>query len=341
MLRPTFNFLQSYRLFYPPIPGRIPPRTPPKMFRMDSIKSAIRAPFAPKLSTDECADLPSHIAHTRASIFELERRIHVARTNLLTISRCMKGMVPPSSTTSKIYSGTFGVFDLPRAIADLEESCSQITLDQQDLLRQQEVKRSTSFPAQLIDRPVVIPDSERIISPPRSLNCAYIAALRMSAEGSYHLLKVKKQELKIEMDKLEADVKHWGDIYAHMTSSKTDSQEQAQTTQRSPRLLRSPASRHSRTRKREAISSSKIGRAGSGICKSTRMRFLSRGRPFRSKRLFQGLCRGQTRLRLRSLEMMGRIQHFKIHHRRSASLRMPFPPSLAKKTVMRARDWGG
>ncbi|KAH7419559.1 hypothetical protein BKA64DRAFT_634238 [Cadophora sp. MPI-SDFR-AT-0126] len=188
------------------------------MFRMDSIKSALRAPFVPKLTTEESSDLPTHIAHTRANIFELERRINVARTNLLTISRCMKDLVSRSSITSEIYSGTFGVFDLPRAIADLE-----------DLLRQKEIKRRTTFPAQLIDRPVAIPDSERTISPPRSLSRAYIAGLRMSAEGSYHLLKVKRQGLKIELDRLEADVKRWGDIYARMTSS-SESQEQMQTT---------------------------------------------------------------------------------------------------------------
>lgn len=200
------------------------------MFRMDGIKTALRAPFVPKLTTNESADLPSHIAYTRASIFELERRINVARTNLLTISRCIKSMIPASSTTSKIYSGRFGIFDLPRAIADLEESCSQITLDQQDLLRQKQVKRNTAFPGHLVERPIVIPDSERTISPPRSLNRAYVAALRMSVEGSYHLLKVKKQEMRIELDRLEADVKRWGDIYAHIMSLEAVLQEKMQMT---------------------------------------------------------------------------------------------------------------
>ncbi|KAK0125713.1 hypothetical protein ONS95_000285 [Cadophora gregata] len=135
----------------------------------------------------------------------------------------MKGMIPPSSTTSKVYSGTFGVFDLPRAIADLEVSCSQMILDRQDLLRQQQVTRNKYFPVQMIEKPVDIPDSERIISPPRSLNRVYVAALGLTAEGSYQLLKVKKQELQIELERLEADVKRWGGIYAHMLSSESDS----------------------------------------------------------------------------------------------------------------------
>lgn len=129
MLCPAFNFLQTYLLLYALIPGHLPLGHTPKMFRMDSIKSALRAPFVPKLTTEESSDLPTHIAHTRANIFELERRINVARTNLLTISRCMKDLVSRSSITSEIYSGTFGVFDLPRAIADLEVNCSQTTLD--------------------------------------------------------------------------------------------------------------------------------------------------------------------------------------------------------------------
>ncbi|KAG4438670.1 hypothetical protein IFR05_005851 [Cadophora sp. M221] len=198
---------------------------------MGRIKAALKAPFVPKLTTEESADLPSQISRTRASIFELERRINVARTNLLTISRCMKGMLPPSADTSKLFSGKFGIFDLPIAIADLEESYSQISQDQQDLLRQQTLRRNTAFPAQLVERPVVIPHSERIISSPRSLNRVYISALKMTIEGSHHLLKVKKQELKLEMDKLEADVRRWGDIYTHMTSSEAQSPSEEQPQQ--------------------------------------------------------------------------------------------------------------
>lgn len=62
------------------------------MYRMDDIKAALRDPFVSKLTAEESADLYSRISHTRASIFELERRINVARTNLLTITRCSKGI---------------------------------------------------------------------------------------------------------------------------------------------------------------------------------------------------------------------------------------------------------
>ncbi|KAH9204331.1 hypothetical protein DL95DRAFT_471582 [Leptodontidium sp. 2 PMI_412] len=165
---------------------------------MDDIKAALRDPFVSKLTAEESADLYSHISHTRASIFELERRINV-------------------------FSGKFGIFDLPRAIADLEESSSHVSQDQQDILRQQNLKRNTTFPIKLVERPVFMPDSERTIFSPRSLNRVFIRVLKMTVEGCYHLLKVKKQELKLEMDKLEADVKRCGDIYTHMTSSEARS----------------------------------------------------------------------------------------------------------------------
>lgn len=183
---------------------------------MNTIRSALRT-SVPKLTAEESADLPSHMSYTRNSIFDIEREINVTRTNLLTIARCMQVMLP-SVGPCTLVSGSFGIFDLPRAIADLEESCSQISEDQQELIRQQELKRTTTFPTPLIHRPVVIPDSERTICSPRSLNRAYIATLKMTAEGSYQLLKVKKQELKLELDKLEADIKRWGDIYAHLSS---------------------------------------------------------------------------------------------------------------------------
>ncbi|KAL5322801.1 hypothetical protein ACEPPN_010778 [Leptodophora sp. 'Broadleaf-Isolate-01'] len=171
---------------------------------MDDIKAALRDPFVSKLTAEESADLYSRISHTRASIFELERRIN-------------------SADSSKVFSGKFGIFDLPRAIADLEESSSHVSQDQQDILRQQNLKRNTTFPIKLVERPVFMPDLERTIFSPRSLNRVFIRALKMTVEGCYHLLKVKKQELKLEMDKLEADVKRWGDIYTHMTSSEARS----------------------------------------------------------------------------------------------------------------------
>lgn len=188
------------------------------MLRMDSIKAALRAPFIPKLTTEESVDLPSYVSRTQTSIFELQRHIADTRTNLLTIARCIKSKLPSTTDSYKSFS-EYGIFDLPRAIADLEETYSQISINQQILRHQMDLKRKATFPVQLIERPVVIPDSERMIAMPLSMNRVYVTALAMSAEGHYYLLKVKKQEVQLELEKLKADVKRWGDIYEHMASS--------------------------------------------------------------------------------------------------------------------------
>ncbi|KAJ5038199.1 uncharacterized protein L3040_007066 [Drepanopeziza brunnea f. sp. 'multigermtubi'] len=179
------------------------------MLRMNSIKRAMRKPFAPKLTREENEDLEFHVAQIRSSIFALEHRIEISRTNLLTICRCLKSQLSSAAADSQVFSGTYGIFDLPRTIAALEERCNEITLNQQDLQRQKPPMRGNVCPSELIERPVTIPHDQRTISLPRGLPIGKAAALTVTVEGRYHLLQLKRKQLETEAERWEADVKNY------------------------------------------------------------------------------------------------------------------------------------
>ncbi|KAI9049966.1 hypothetical protein LZ554_006113 [Drepanopeziza brunnea f. sp. 'monogermtubi'] len=199
------------------------------MLRMNSIKRAMRKPFTPKLTREENEDLELHIAQIRSSIFALEHRIETSRTNLLTICRCLKSQLSSAAADSQVFSGTYGIFDLPRTIAALEERCNEITLHQQDLQRPKPPTRNKVCPSELIERPFTIPHDQRTISLPRGLPIGKAAALTVTVEGRYHLLQLKRKQLEIEAGRWEADVKYWGGIYDLMTSPISPSNPAAST----------------------------------------------------------------------------------------------------------------
>ncbi|KAN0095541.1 hypothetical protein V8E51_016252 [Hyaloscypha variabilis] len=170
-------------------------------------------PKKPKISHHHARILKDCIARTRKNIFRLERRARSLNANILTVCRCIEHKQPVLPPTLRLA----GIFQ-SKAVPSSTSEATPRTWSPIPLLRSHSPpdKTKTRNLASLIERPINIPDDERVIASPTSMTPEDIALMgdrKADLQVQLNLLVLKQAELEIDVHKLEADLMFWGGIY--------------------------------------------------------------------------------------------------------------------------------
>ncbi|KAE8454338.1 hypothetical protein EG329_005263 [Mollisiaceae sp. DMI_Dod_QoI] len=166
----------------------------------------------------ELSDCKSDFFHDcivmiRSDIFDLEARLNVLLSNLLTISRCIKSALPPISPGGRFASVNYDVLGMSSAVENLAQICAE------EAQKRQYLKRTHSQPHRVsvnrCSQPG--PGPKKPISS-ATLDFRFATGVQSQLEIDLEILVLKKAELMIGVDQLEADlcfwVQVWGDIKA-------------------------------------------------------------------------------------------------------------------------------
>ncbi|CZR61378.1 uncharacterized protein PAC_11274 [Phialocephala subalpina] len=166
-------------------------------------------------------ELPNHetevlndcIALLRSDIFALEARHNSLLSNLLTISRCIKSALPPFVPCHPMINTDDDSLDLRSAVEILARMCSDGVQQRQQCLTRNNFQPSRAGPVSW--RPQLVPETERPISPPVTLESEDLSPpnARAQLEIDLGVLVLKKAELMIGADKLEGDLSFWVQIW--------------------------------------------------------------------------------------------------------------------------------
>lgn len=187
------------------------------MFRLFGAKRS-PPPESIGLSERETEMFKDCIATTRRQIFETERRIKALNANLLTVCRCIKTRLPSFSPGVPIrLPDIFEGRDLPSP----PEVSHKKSAWHMPCLHRQNAPNSVGnpklhSPAYLIERPVVVPEDERVVAPPYSIKAKDVTSMahgKPDLEVQLNLLVLKKAELEVDAHKLEKDLLFWGGVY--------------------------------------------------------------------------------------------------------------------------------
>ncbi|KAF8850297.1 hypothetical protein BDZ45DRAFT_751892 [Acephala macrosclerotiorum] len=197
-------------------------------------------------------ELPDHesevlndcIALLRSNIFKLEAHHNSLLSNLLTISRCIKSALPPFMPCHAFINTDDDSLDLRSAVESLARLCADEVQQ-----RQQCLTKNNSQPSRLGSvnwRPQTIPESERPISPPTTLEPENLTppGMRAQLEIDLGILVLKKAELMIGADKLEGDLSFWVQIWEDIKAERRKRERESESMYTCDAKKRSYAHRH-------------------------------------------------------------------------------------------------
>lgn len=192
------------------------PASPDKFQRFLGTRNLSPPEEKPRLSSHHTEVFNDCIEATRTDIFQLERRIKALNSNILTVCRCIKQRQP--CFTPPITVQLLGVFQETAQSVQGSVKKSPRKWQSFPMLRSKSLPNETKFQniASLIDRPVDIPEYERVISSPTSINSedvALMAARKAEVQLRLNLLVLKKAELEVDVENLERDLVNLGDSY--------------------------------------------------------------------------------------------------------------------------------
>jgi len=179
------------------------------MFRLFSAK---RSPplESIELSHREAEMFQDCIVVTRKQILETEWRIKALNANLLTVYRCIETRLHFSHQE---FLFVYLRFQRVEIFPLLQEYRTRSRPGVYHLsvgsTHRTHWEIPNFSPVHLIERPVLVPEAERVITPPNSINTKDIVSIAYSKpnlEVQLNLLVLKKAELQADVHKLEKDL---------------------------------------------------------------------------------------------------------------------------------------
>lgn len=168
------------------------------------------------LSNQQTEIINDCIHQVRSEIFKIEDQTIALLSNLLTISRCLKPLLPTSfchEPFPPLAQDVDDMFDLRSTIDKLARLCAEETQQRHSTRSKVDLDPSKLGNSARIQE---VPESERFIPPPTTLKtvtCLVQQAQQTPSQIELGMLVLKKAEMMVRVEQLEGDMVFWTGVY--------------------------------------------------------------------------------------------------------------------------------